>query len=47
MNTNKLIKAFNAVYGTGFMAAFKRAFPECLTEDGSVNTEPCGWSSSF
>lgn len=38
-NAGKLVKAYNAVFGTGFMAAFKRAFPECLTEDGSVNTD--------
>jgi hypothetical protein len=38
-NEGKLIKAYNAVYGTGFMAAFKRAFPDCLTETGAVNTD--------
>jgi len=38
-NANKLVKAYNAVYGTGFMASFKRAFPDCLTETGAVNTD--------
>lgn len=35
----KLVKAYNAVFGTGFMAAFKRAFPDCLTETGAINTD--------
>jgi len=38
-NTNKLVKAYNAVFGTGFLAAFKRAFPDSQTEDGKTNTD--------
>jgi hypothetical protein len=35
----KFLKVYNAVFGTGFMASFKRAFPDCLTETGAINTD--------
>ena len=39
VNADKLLKSYNAVWGTGFLAAFKRALPETLTDDGKVNTD--------
>lgn len=39
VHAEKLIKTYNAVWGTGLLAGFKRAFPECLTENGSINTD--------
>ena len=36
VHANKPVKTYNAVWGTGLLASFKRGFPECLTEDGKV-----------
>ena len=38
-HAGKFIKIYNAVFGTGFMAGFKRAFPGGLTETGAINTD--------
>lgn len=39
VNKDKQIKPYNAVFGMGFLAAFKRAFPDSQTEDGKTNTD--------
>lgn len=41
LNIGKLVKTYYAIFGTGFMAAFKRAFPSCLNEEGVINTDLC------
>jgi hypothetical protein len=35
-HADKNVKTYNAVWGTGLLANFKRAFPEGLTETGGV-----------